>query len=362
MPKIRESFKKFSFSRFLKMQNTQRLPMEPLPKESLLKEPVVIEDSAKEEPTALELCAGVPTTEGLIADGILKESLLKDPLPQGLLPENFLLKVSLSKEPAPEAPLESGMTTTKIVKRKHPKATAQNNRLLRLPIELRLQIYDELLAIPRTVHMLETKKVKSHLHNIRKFDKELFTRRSRLRYKFMTPYAGYYDPRTTIFAARFSDDKDCTHRIWVTQRPVAAQSRQLPVQQVSSQENLANRVRDPDALVYGACSVATRGLNNRTWGEIHNQLCRGPEIHILELEFPKICSAIYILKFLLLGHLEGWRELRKLRVLRIRIKSGNGGPLNELEMVVLWSLADNLSQEMQRKVLLREGPKIEIGW
>jgi hypothetical protein len=98
------------------------------------------------------------------------------------------------------------------VKRRHPRATAQNKRLLALPIELRLQIYDELLAIPRTVHILETKKMKSHLHNIRKFDKEPFTRRGRLRYKFSSPYAGYYDLRTTTFAAGLTDE-DCTRRI-----------------------------------------------------------------------------------------------------------------------------------------------------
>jgi hypothetical protein len=199
--------------------------------------------------------------------------------------------------------------------------------------------------------------VKSHLHNIRKFDEELFTRRGRLRYKFMTPYAGYYDPRTTTFAARFSDDEVCTHHVWVTQRQITAQSGQLPGQQDSPQENLANRLLGADALVYGACSVETRRLNSRQWGEIHTQLCRGPEIHILELEFSKICSAICILK-----RLEGWRELRNLSVLRIRIRSGNGGPLNELENEVLRSLAANLALEMKRKVLLREGPKVEIAW
>jgi hypothetical protein len=76
-------------------------------------------------------------------------------------------------------------------------------------------------------------------------------------------------------------------------------------------------------------------MDNRTWAEVHNQLCRGPEIHILELEFPKICSAIYMMKLLLLDRLDGRRELRKLSVLRIRIGSGNGGPLNELKMMVL---------------------------
>jgi len=268
-------------------------------------------------------------TQIILENGKTQRLLMESLTQERLFAEEFLLEVSLSKEPTPKAPLESGITTTTVAKRRHPKATAQNNRLLALPIDLRLQIYDELLAIPRTVHMLETTKQKSHLHNIRKFDKELFTRRGRLRYKFSSPYAGYYDPRTTTFAAQFRDDEDCTHS-------------------------------GLDAFVYGHCSKAAKRLNNWVWAEVQNQLCQGSEIHILELEFPKICSAICVMKFLLWDRQEGWHEPRKLSVLRIRIRSG--GPLNELETMVLESLADLLSQEIQRKVLLRERPKVEIAW
>jgi hypothetical protein len=162
MPKIQELFKKFSILRFLKMQNTQRLPMkflsgesllkEPLVKESCLREPVVIEDPVKEEPTAVEPAAAEPAAKESAATDPVKESLSHE------LVSEEVLKVYLSKESTPEAPHESGTITRTIPTRKHPKATAQNNRLLRLPIELRLQIYDELLAIPRTIHMLKQRK------------------------------------------------------------------------------------------------------------------------------------------------------------------------------------------------------------
>jgi hypothetical protein len=297
-----------------------------------------------------------------------KERLPKERLPTKALPKEPVPQEPISQEPIPlesplEAPIESETTatTTTMVKKRHPKATAHNNRLLALPIELRLQIYDELLAIPRTVHMLE-RKVKSHLHNIRKFDKQLFSRRGQLRYKFSSPRAGYYDPRTTTFAARFTDDDDCAHLLWLSERPRAAPRASSPARQGASQGGLANRPAETGDLIYGICSEATKRLNHWIWGQVHNQLRCGPEIHILELEFPKICSAISVMKALLLSRLQGWRELRELSVLRIRIRAGNGGPLNELEMAVLRGLAANLSHEMQRKVLLRKGPKIDIAW
>jgi hypothetical protein len=230
----------------------------------------------------------------------------------------------------PEAPIESEIKTIVMVKKRHPRATALNNRLLALPIELRMQIYDELLAIPRTVYMFEPK-VKSHLHNIMKFDKDLFTRRGCLRYKFCSPCVSYYDPRTTTFAARFADDEDCTHSRW-------------------------------NELVIAQCTEATKRHNEWIWACVHERLCWGPEIHVLELEFPKFCSAVTILKCLLLDRLQGWRELRKLSVLRIRIRRGNGGPLCQLDMLVLWALGLCLRQEMRRKVLLKRGPRIEIAW
>lgn len=299
---------------------------------------------------------------------VLKEQkarrLPKERLPMKALPKEPIPQEPVSQEPIPlesplEAPIESEITTTTtaMVKKGHPKATAHNNRLLALPIELRLQIYDELLAIPRTIHMLE-RNAKSHLRSIRKFDKELFSRRGRLRYRFSSPREGYYDPRTTTFAARFTDDDDCAHHLWLSERPRASS----PAHQGASHGGLANRPAETGDLIYAICSEATKRLNHWIWGQVHNQLCRGPEIHILELEFPKICSAISVMKALLLSRLQGWRELRGLSVLRIRIRAGNGGPLNELEMAVLRGLAANFSHEMQRKVLLQKGPKIDMAW
>jgi hypothetical protein len=52
---------------------------------------------------------------------LLMESLTQERLSL----EEFFLKVSLSKEPTPEAPFEIGITITTAVKRRHPRATAQ---------------------------------------------------------------------------------------------------------------------------------------------------------------------------------------------------------------------------------------------
>ncbi len=273
------------------------------------------------------------------------------------------IEIHIRKELLPESSIESEAKSTERAKRRQPRAPAQNNRILALPVELRLQIYEELLAIPRTVYMLEKDRYEeSHLHKVRKFDKDCFCSRSLLRYKFVSPCVGYYDPRTTTFAARFSDDDACIHRIWASETQGAGQGVPTSAQQIISPVDPTSRPRGGIHLVFPVCSAAAQRQNALTWGEIHEQLCHGPKILILELEFPKLCSLITVLKGLLLGHLPGWRELRNLSVVRLRLRSGNGGPLNVWEMACLWSLATNWQDEMQRKVLLRRGPRIEMAW
>jgi len=302
-----------------------------------------------------------PLPGALIERPILEASIGRR-IPEETFSE-VLVQIHVLKELLPGASNESIAKTTKLVKRRQPRATAQNNRLLALPTELRMQIYDVLLAIPRTVYILEPDKyVKSHLQKIRKFDKELFSRRGRLRYKFSAPCVGYYDPRTTTFAVRFQDDDGCTHRMWSSETTGAGEGVPTSAAQVTSPVDLSNRPAKGIYLVFSTCSATTLRLNRLIWNQIHEQLCDRPEIQILELEFPKLCSLVAVMKSIVLGRFPGWRELRKLRVLRIRLRHGNGGPLNVWEMIVLRSLATIVREEMRRKVMLKSGPRVEMAW
>jgi hypothetical protein len=353
-----------SISRIFRKRKTRRLvmPMEPLSESS------VERTSEKYIP---EAPVGTPIPQESILEAPAEQPVLIKALPRATIgrrtPEEIFSEVPVQihvlKELLPRVSNENIAETTNLVKRRQPKATAQNNRLLALPTELRMQIYDELLAIPRTVYILEPDKyVKSHLHKIRKFDKELLSRRGRLRYKFTAPCVGYYDPRTTTFAVRFQDDDGCSHRMWSSETTRPGEGVPTSAAQVTSPVDLSNRPAKGIYLVFPTCSATTLRLNRLIWNQIHEQLCDRPEIQILELEFPKLCSLVTVMKSIVLGRCPGWRELRKLRVLRIRLRHGNGGPLNVWEMTVLWSLATIVREEMWRKVMLKRGPRVEMAW
>jgi hypothetical protein len=410
MPSIPKLFRIISISRIFRKLKTRRLamPMEPLsetpvegnsekyipeapggtpiPQESILEAPVEKPVLRKALPRATigrpvlrrhiseptprryySICGiATPHPKEPLLGALIERPTLKASIGRRIPEETFSevpVQMHVLKELLPEASNESITKTTRLVKRRRPRATAQNNRLLALPTELRMQIYDELLAIPRTVYILEPDKyVKSHLHKVRRFDKELFSSRGRLRYKFSAPCVGYYDPRTTTFAVRFQDDDGCTHRMWLSETTRAGEGIPTSAAQVTSPVDLSNRPAKGIYLVFSACSATTLTLNRLIWNQIHEQLCDRPEIQILELEFPKLCSLVKVMKSIVLGRFPGWRELRKLRVLRIRLRHGNGGPLNAWEMIVLRSLAATVHEEMRRKVILKRGPRVEIAW
>jgi hypothetical protein len=270
---------------------------------------------------------------------------------QVLIPKGVLPEVSIISE-----------TKTQAIKRRQPRATAQNNRLLALPAELRMQIYDALLAIPSTVHILEPDKwVKSNIHEVRRFDKELFSRRGRLRYKFSAPCIGYFDPQTTTFAVRFWDNENCTYRAWSTDTFIAGHGVPTTIAQVTSPADLTDSL-DGGYVMFADCSIMARSMNKLIWTRMLEQLRLRPEIAIVEFEFPKLCCMITVMKNLLLDVWEGWRELRKVKLLRIRLKHGNGGPLNIWDMMILLCIAHDIRTEMKRKVMLQEGPEVVVAW
>jgi hypothetical protein len=302
MPSIAKLFRRLSISRIFRKKKIRRLPMPkeplsetrvertsgkcipkapvgtPIPQESILEAPAEKALLIKALPRvtiggpALRRHASEPTPRRYYSKCGIATPHPKEPLP-GALIERPILEASLGrripeetfsevpvqihvlKELLPGAPNENIAKTTKLVKRRQPRATAQNNRLLALPAELRMQIYDELLAIPRTVYILEPDKYVK-----------------RLRYKFTAPCVGYYDPKTTTFAVRFQDDDGCTHRMWSSETTRAGEGVPTSATQVTSPVDLSNRPAKGIYLVFSTCSATTMRLNRLIWNQIHEQL------------------------------------------------------------------------------------------